>query len=300
MGCPALTTLLVFGCGFSGTAIARRFGEGGAHVFGTTRSPAKFDTLRRAGVEPLEFSGTLGPDLRAALGRATHIVLSISPDQGGDPSLAALAGNLADDLATLAPNLVWGAYLSTVGVYGDHGGAWVDEMTPCRPVSSRSVARVAAERAWMDVFASIDVPLAVLRLSGIYGPGRNPLRAAMDGTARRLVKPGQVFNRIRVEDIAEATAFLAGGMHGGIFNVTDDEPAPPQDVVAHACMIAGVPLPPEQEFATAELTPMARSFYGENKRVSNAKLKALGFAFRHPDYRVSLQDLWQGGRWRSA
>jgi nucleoside-diphosphate-sugar epimerase len=135
----------------------------------------------------------------------------------------------------------------------------------------------------------------VLRLSGIYGPGRNQIKTALEGGARRLVKPGQMFNRIRVEDIAGATQFLASKKRGGIYNVTDNEPAPPQDVVAYACQLSGVPLPPEQDFATAELTPMARSFYGENKKVSNTKIKELGFKFMYPNYRISLEQLWQDG-----
>jgi nucleoside-diphosphate-sugar epimerase len=285
--------VLIFGCGFSGRAIASAFAGEGATVSGTTRSMAKADGIRAAGATPLVFDGTLTPVVEAALAACTHIVLSISPDHGGDPSLALLEARLTD----LCPKLRWGAYLSTVGVYGDHDGAWVDEQTPCKPVSSRSVARVAAEEAWAGAFAKAGLPLSILRLSGIYGPGRNQIRTAMEGGTRRLVKPGQVFNRIRVEDIAGACLFLAGRGLDGVWNVTDDEPAPPQDVVAFACMLAGLPLPPEQDFATAELTPMARSFYGENKRVSNAKLRGAGYAFQFADYRASLAQLWRDGRW---
>jgi nucleoside-diphosphate-sugar epimerase len=291
-----VTQVLIFGCGFSGKAIAREASARGMAVFGTTRSAGKFASVADAGATPLVFDGTMNDALAAALGGTTHLVLSISPDNGGDPSLALLG----DALKRHAPKLEWAAYLSTVGVYGDHDGAWVDEETPCRPVSSRSVARVAAEQAWAESSAKAGVPLAILRLSGIYGPGRNQIRTAMEGGARRLVKPGQVFNRIRVEDIASAALFLAARGTGGVFNITDHEPAPPQDVVAHACTLAGVPLPPEQDFATAELTPMARSFYGENKRVSNAKITGLGFRFAFPDYRVSLEELWRTGRWRGA
>jgi nucleoside-diphosphate-sugar epimerase len=283
-------TTLILGCGFSGKAIAKRFVAAGEHVIGTTRSVAKFAGVEATGAKALAFDGLLTPEIATAFASATTLILSISPDQGGDPVLL-----LLNNIKRAMPNLKWAAYLSTVGVYGDHDGAWVDETTVCKPVSSRSIARVQAEQAWQDVFAKAGLPLAVLRLSGIYGPGRNQIKTALEGGARRLIKPGQMFNRIRVEDIAGATLFLAKQNLGGVFNITDDEPAPPQDVVAFACRLSGVPVPPEQDFATADLTPMARSFYGENKKVSNAKIKSLGFEFNHPNYRVSLEQLWQAG-----
>jgi nucleoside-diphosphate-sugar epimerase len=160
--------------------------------------------------------------------------------------------------------------------------------------------RLQAEREWQALAETGDVPLAVLRLSGIYGPGRNGLVNLARGTARRIVKPGQVFNRIHVDDIAAAALFLAERDLGGVFNVTDDEPAPPQDVVGHAASLMGVEPPPEVAFDAADMTPMARSFYGENKRVSNARLKQAGFRLRYPDYRAALADLWSGGRWRES
>ena len=279
-------TTLILGCGFSGKAIASAFVGAGKTVIGTTRSAAKFGAIEATGAKALAYDGTLTPDIDAALLSATQLILSISPDQGGDPVLP-----LLQNLKASMPQLKWAAYLSTVGVYGDHDGAWVDEETLCKPVSSRSIARIEAEQQWQNLFVAAGIPLAVLRLSGIYGPGRNQIKTALEGNARRLVKPGQMFNRIRVEDIACATLFLANQNRGGIFNITDDEPAPPQDVVAYACQLSGVALPPEQDFATAELTPMARSFYGENKKVSNAKIKALGFKFLYPNYRVSLAQL---------
>ncbi len=177
------------------------------------------------------------------------------------------------------PNLRWIGYLSTIGVYGNHDGAWIDETAECKPRAGRSDNRREAEKEWEALAAKRGVPLAILRLSGIYGPGRNAFVNLANGTARRLIKPGQVFNRIHVDDIAGSLAHLARHETGGIFNVTDDEPAPPQDVVAYAAERMGVALPPEIPFETAELTPMARSFYGENKRVSNAKLKATGYRF---------------------
>ncbi len=286
---------VIFGCGYSGTAIAHSFKGPQDTVVGTTRSEEKRQALEKQGISGLLFDGdTLEPRLVEEMRNATHLVQSIAPGQAGDP-LIRLAG---DRIATLMPRLQWIGYLSTVGVYGDHKGARIDEETSIRPVSARSVERVAAEDGWMAIGETIGVPTAVLRLSGIYGPGRNAFCNLDKGTARRLVKPGQVFNRIRVEDIGAAGRFLADRSIGGIFNVTDDEPAPPQDVVAEAALLMGIAPPPETPFETAELSPMARSFYGENKRVSNARLKALGFQFRYPEYRMSLAELWSSGQWR--
>ncbi|PZP54068.1 MAG: NAD(P)-dependent oxidoreductase [Agrobacterium fabrum] len=287
--------VMIFGAGYSGKAIANALKDEAAIISGTTRSREKLPSLAAAGMTPLLFDGVhLDDDLVAAMGNVTHLVQSIAPGKDGDPLLALLG----DDLKKLLPNLKWVAYLSTVGVYGDHGGAWVDETTPCSPVSARSVERVAAETTWAEAARKADAPLSILRLSGIYGPGRNAFMNFEKGTARRLVKKDQVFNRIRVEDIGAALAFLARKNERGIFNVTDDEPCPSQDVVSFAATLMGVEPPPEQAFETADLTPMARSFYGENKRVSNARIRDLGFDFRFPEYRLSLKQLWENGLWR--
>lgn len=287
--------VMIFGAGYSGKAISNALKTEAATITGTTRSEDKFSSLTAAGMTPLLFDGAhLNDELITAMGNVTHLVQSIAPGKEGDPLLALLG----DDLKRLLPNLKWLAYLSTVGVYGDHDGAWVDEDTPCRPVSARSVERVAAETAWATAAQRADVPLAILRLSGIYGPGRNAFMNFEKGTARRLVKKDQVFNRIRVEDIGAALAFLAQRNQRGVFNVTDDEPGPPQDVVSYAATLMGIEPPPEQPFETADLTPMARSFYGENKRVSNARIRRLGFDFGFPDYKMSLAQLWKNGLWR--
>lgn len=286
--------VMIFGCGFSGTAIAKAFANDGVRISGTTRSADKIAALRQNGIEAFLFDGeTVDDDLRRALGSVTHLVQSIAPGKG-DPLLRLLA----EDRASLPSSLEWIGYLSTVGVYGDHKGAWVDEDTPLNPVSARSIERVEAENHWLAFGQASGLPVAVLRLSGIYGPGRNALRNIEEGTARRLIKKDQVFNRIRVEDIGGAALFLAERSLGGIWNITDDEPGPPQDVVAEAARLMGYPVPPDIPFETAELSPMARSFYGENKRVSNAKLRAAGFGFRYPNYRVSLAELHSSGRWR--
>ncbi|WP_439614850.1 NAD(P)-dependent oxidoreductase [Shinella sp.] len=290
-----MTHLLILGAGFSGKAIGDVFKEAGFSVSGTTRSAEKADSLRTLGIEPILYDGgTISEALAADMARATHVVQSIAPGKDGDPLFR--AGSPA--LSVLMPKLEWAGYLSTVGVYGDHKGVWVDEETVLNPVSARSVERVEAENHWLDFGKASALPVAVLRLSGIYGPGRNALRNMEDGTARRLIKPEQVFNRIRVEDIGRSALFLAGKRLGGVWNITDHEPGPPQDVVAEAARLMGLPVPPDIPFETAELSPMARSFYGENKRVSNAKLRAAGFEFRFPNYRQSLADLWSSGRWR--
>jgi nucleoside-diphosphate-sugar epimerase len=289
-----MSELLVFGAGFSARTCALRTLSMFDHVRGTTRSSHKAAELKAEGIEPLIFDGTPTPMIAAALASATHILVSIAPDPDGDPVL-----NACKDAISASGKLGWVCYLSTVGVYGDHGGNWVTEDTPCRPVSARSVERVAAEQAWLELCRKKDIPLAILRLSGIYGPGRNAFVNIENGTSRRLVKPGQVFNRIHRDDIAEAFALACASKADGIFNITDDEPAPPQDVVCAAHEIVGVAPPPEIDFATAELSPMARSFYGENKRVSNAKSKAvLGLRYAYPDYRTALLRMWREDSWR--
>ncbi|WP_421855470.1 SDR family oxidoreductase [Oricola sp.] len=287
------SSYFIFGAGFSGRAFGRLAAQAGHKVVGTTRSAEKADALRDDGIAPLVFNGVATDDIAQALASTTHLVISIAPGETGDPVLT----NFATAIASM-PKLEWIAYLSTVGVYGNHDGAWVDEETECRPVSQRSIQRVAAEEAWRVLAETTGKPLAILRLSGIYGPGRNGLINLEKGKARRLVKKDQVFNRIHVEDIARALVFLGEARTGGVFNITDDEPAPPQEVVAFASKLMGKEPPPEIDFETAELSPMARSFYGENKRVSNAKVKAAGFTFAHATYRDALTRMWTDGNWR--
>ncbi|ULJ71281.1 SDR family oxidoreductase [Rhizobium gallicum] len=287
--------VMIFGCGYSGTAIAKAFSAGSARISGTTRSADKTELLRSQGIEAFIFDGEIISDaLLDAMESVTHLVQSIAPREVGDP-LINLAGG---QLGKMMPALQWIGYLSTVGVYGDHKGEWVSEETVCVPVSGRSKERLEAEDAWLALGKDLGIPAAVLRLAGIYGPGRNAFVNLNRGTARRLIKKDQVFNRIRVEDIGASARYLSDRCLGGIYNVTDDLPGPPQDVIVEAAGLMGVEPPPEQPFETAELTPMARSFYGENKRVSNAKLKAAGYTFSFPNYPMSLAQLWQSGRWR--
>ena len=279
--------LFVFGVGFSSKAFIEEVKGNFDWIGGTTRSEDKAASLRDLGIEPFLFDGQRkSGDVADALNSATHILVSIGPNETGDPAL----NWHKDDIARCRPE--WIGYLSTVGVYGNHDGAWVSEDTDCKPVSKRSIQRVAAEKAWLDFAATENLPVQIFRLSGIYGPGRNAFENFRKGTARRLVKPGQVFNRIHVADIAGAVSLAMKQPQTRIYNLTDDEPAPPQDVVAFAADLLGVTPPPEIPFETADLTPMARSFYGENKRVSNKRLKdELGYTFRYPNYRVALQDL---------
>ncbi|AYD03457.1 SDR family oxidoreductase [Neorhizobium sp. NCHU2750] len=288
-------TVMIFGCGYSGKAIGKAFAAAGFAVAGTVRTAEGAQALSAYNIKSFIFDGSGFSDtLLAALKDVTHLVQSIPPGRDQDPLLKLVAGRLA----ALCPKLEWIGYLSTVGVYGDHGGGWVDEETPGSPILGRSIERVDTEEAWAHEGRVAGVPVAALRLSGIYGPGRNAFVNLDRGSARRIIKRDQVFNRIRVEDIGAACLFLAERKLAGIYNVTDDEPCPPQDVVVEAARIMAVEAPPEIDFDTAEMTPMARSFYGANKRVSNARLRALGFQFAFPNYRISLAQMWNEDVWR--
>lgn len=288
--------IFIFGAGYSARAFAQSNDGRADVIFGTTRSEAKLEVLRRCGIQPLLFDETaMVPDVSAALRDTTHLVTSVAPEETGDPVLLQI-----DDLKAVAPKLKWVGYLSTVGVYGDYKGAWIDETAECRPTSLRSMERVDAEQAWMAAGEQAGVPVALLRLSGIYGPGRNAFVNLAAGTAKRLIKQGQVFNRIHVDDIAGALWHLAERELGGVFNVTDDEPSPPQEVVTYAAKLMGVEPPPEEPFDTAELSEMARSFYGEVKRVANYAMKKAGYRFQFPNYRVALEAMWRDGNWRAS
>ncbi len=281
-----IPTLLSFGHGYSARAFTRLVRDRGWRVFGTTRAPEKADVLRKEGVVPVIWPGS---DLGLALAQATHILISAAPDDDGDPVLAELAG----EIMRRAEQLEWVGYLSTTGVYGDHQGGWVDETTPLTPSTKRGHQRVKAEAQWQSLAELAALPLHIFRLAGIYGPGRGPFSKVRRGTARRIVKPGQVFSRIHVDDIARV--LMASVDHpnpGAIYNVCDNEAAPPEDVLAHAAKLLGVDLPPEEEYTTAEMTPMARSFYAESKRVRNDRIRnELGVELLYPTYREGLATL---------
>ena len=280
--------LFILGLGYSARHFVRKHGGSFSHVAGTARDPAQRDDL--AGIELHAFSGSNPPRQTVEQVRGADVlVVSIPPGSAGDPAIAAFG----DVLAAGGRKIV---YLSTIGVYGDHAGGWVDENTPPQATLDRARMRLAAEKAWMDVARG---DAAILRLAGIYGPGRNALATLRAGTARRIIKPGQVFNRIHVDDIASAIMAAIHRQGGGIWNVCDDEPTPPQDVITHAAKLMGVAPPPEEAFETAEMSAMARSFYASSARVSNAKLKhELGVALVHPTYRHGLDALWRAGEGR--
>ncbi len=272
--------LLSIGHGYTAQALARRLIPEGWHVVGTTRSADKADAIALSGVEPVLWPGT---DLAPLIEEFPNILVSAAPGAEGDPVLAALHAQLVE----AAPHKHWVGYLSTTGVYGDHGGRWVDETTPLTPSTARGKARVTAEEAWQAIPA---LPLHIFRLAGIYGTNRGPFAKVRDGTARRIVKQDQVFSRIHVDDIATA---LELSLHqpdaGAIYNLCDDDPAPPEDVIAYAAGLLGLPVPPAIPFEEADMTPMARSFYAESKRVRNDRIKAdLGWTPQYPDYRTGL------------
>lgn len=271
---------LVLGHGYSAGFLTPLLRAEGWQVTGTTRGdPGR---VAAAGADPLLWSDAEA--IRRAIAEADAILISAGPEDGRDPALA----RYGTALATARPD--WLGYLSTTGVYGDHQGGWVDEETPLTPSTRRGRERVAAEAEWQELAAAQDLPLHIFRLAGIYGPGRGPFAKVRSGTARRIIKPGQVFSRIHAEDIAQALIASIRAPHAGaIYNLCDDDPAPPEDVIAHAADLLGLPLPPAEDYATAEMTPMARSFYAESKRVSNRRMKhELGVRLRYPDYRSGL------------
>ncbi|MBY6201491.1 SDR family oxidoreductase [Maritalea mobilis] len=279
--------LIVFGLGYSAKALLRLLPDD-TRVFATTRSQETLDQWRGTSILGALFPGE-EDKIAAELAEATHVLVSIPPVEGEDIVVA----RMRDALVEAAPRLDWVGYLSTTGVYGDHDGGWVDESTPLTGSTRRGQARIAAETAWMDLYRDHGLPLHIFRLAGIYGPGRGPFAKVRNGTARRIIKEGQVFSRTHVEDIAQV---LLASIHrpnpGAAYNVCDDDPAPPQDVIAHAAELLGLPVPEAIPFDEAELGPMARSFYAESKRVRNDRIKdELGVRLRYPTYREGLAAL---------
>ncbi|MCP4330376.1 MAG: SDR family oxidoreductase [Alphaproteobacteria bacterium] len=283
--------LFCFGLGFSARTLADRVLARGGTVAGTCRSADKQAALRGAGIEAHIFDGTAPlADAAALFSDATHVLSSVPPDADGDPVLRYHFEDLAE-----ASDVDWIGYLSTTGVYGDRGGGWVDEGSALEPTGARGARRVTAEAQWQDLWWDHDRPVHLFRLAGIYGPGRNALETVRQGRARRIHKAGQVFSRIAVEDIAETLArSMADPNPGRVYNVCDDDPAPPDEVIAFACELLDVAPPPLIPFhqAEAEMSPMALSFYRDNKRVRNDRIKdELGVVLRYPDYRTGLRAL---------
>ncbi|MGH7006219.1 MAG: SDR family oxidoreductase [Alphaproteobacteria bacterium] len=277
------------GLGYAARALANRWQARGVRVAGTVRAP---ESEQADGISLAAFNAAspLGP-VEALIAEATHVVVSVPPENSDaneaspDPVLQRLASAIAS-----ARNIMWLAYLSTTGVYGDRAGGWVDETSERRPGNARSARRVAAEDAWLALWRDRGVPVHVFRLSGIYGPGRSAIDQLRAGTAKRIDKQGQIFSRIHVEDIATVLeASAARPRPGGIYNVADDAPGPAADVIAHAATLLGVTAPSLEPYDPQWLSPMAREFYAETRRVSNTRLKReLGLTLRYPDYRAGL------------
>ena len=284
-----MSRLFALGLGYSAQALAGRLPAKGWQVAGTARDEANVARLSTQGYQVARFAGEPGNRVVAKLLRGTtHLLYSIPPGPDGDAVLA----HYREEIAGLG-SLKWVGYLSTVGVYGDQKGRWVDESTSPKPNSERTEARLEAERAWLEFGDETGVPVQVFRLAGIYGPGRSVFDKLNAGTARRIRKDGQVFSRIHVEDIANVLeASVAHPNAGTIYNVADDEPAAPDEVVAYAAKLIGVQPPPEIAFEEADLSPMARSFYEGSRRISNARIKSeLGVELRYPTYREGLASL---------
>jgi nucleoside-diphosphate-sugar epimerase len=281
--------LFIFGLGYSGLEIARLAKESGWDVAGTVTTAEKAATLQAQGIETHRFDGTA--PLANGIAGATHILCTIAPGSGGDPVLKQCIASLGAAR--------WLGYLSTTGVYGDTGGAWVDETARPHPTQQRSIDRLMTERAWQALGAASGAAVDIFRLPGIYGPGRSAIDQVKAGTARRIDKPGQVFSRIHIEDIAAAVVAAMTPPHAGsVFNVVDDLPASSSELIAYACELLGKPVPPAIPWAEIEptMSAMARSFYSENRRVKNERLKReLGVVLRHPTYREGLRAIAAAG-----
>lgn len=279
--------LFCFGYGYTCDYLGHELrARDGWHVSGTTRSESKREALDVRQIEAHIFNYERPlPDVESVLDGVTHLLLSAPPNEGGDPAFQMHGRELAK-----IPTLEWVGYLSTTGVYGDRGGEWVDETTTTAPSSQRGSRRRKAEDQWLSLLKSDGFPLHIFRLAGIYGPGRSALDSLRAGVAHRIHKPGHVFGRIHVEDIVQVLlASMESPDPGNIYNLCDDEPAPSADVIEYACQLLGRPLPPLVEFDNADLAPMTRSFYMENRRVRNDKIKdKLGVSLKYPNYRAGL------------
>ncbi|MEM9715928.1 MAG: SDR family oxidoreductase [Pseudomonadota bacterium] len=276
-----MKTLLSIGHGFSARYVEDLLRPKGWTIIATTRKAEKAEAMRARGLEAVIWPGE---DLTPWVAKATHVLTSVSPNEDGDPVL-----NQCADALRSAKHLKWVGYLSTTGVYGDHQGGWVDEDTALTPSTKRGKLRVMAEAAW----AELDLPLHIFRLAGIYGPGRGPFSKVRNGTARRIIKENQLFSRIHGEDIGQIVVSSINQPNpGAVYNLCDDMAAPPEDVIAYAAELLGMPIPPAVDYETADMTPMARSFYAESKRVRNDKIKSeLGVTLKYPDYKIGLKAL---------
>jgi nucleoside-diphosphate-sugar epimerase len=280
--------MFCFGLGYSAERLARALAADGWALAGTCRDEMRRDELRALGYDIHLFRGEEPLADRSVLEGTTHLLSSVPPGTHGDPVLAHHAAEIAGLVG-----LEWVGYLSTTGVYGDRDGDWVDEDSALRPTGPRGERRLAAEAGWLELWRDHGLPVHLFRLAGIYGPGRNALETVRRGRARRIVKPGQVFGRIHVDDIvATLCASIARPNPGAAYNLADDEAAAPQDVILHACELLGIEPPPEVPIEEAGLSDMAASFYRDNKRVRNRRIKEeLGVTLQWPDYRLGLKGL---------
>jgi nucleoside-diphosphate-sugar epimerase len=280
----AMNHLLCFGFGFSARTLAARLDKRAWKISATSRDPEGIAEINAQSFHGFLFDSKLqiAPDV-------THLLISAPPVENGDPVLRLFQ----EQLQGLSKQLKWVGYLSTTGVYGDRGGDWVDEESPLEPNTARGHRRLDAEKSWLKLHSDYGLPVHLFRLAGIYGPGRNQLLTVLNGSAKRIIKPGQIFSRIHVDDIAGVlTASIAKPNPGRAYNVCDDEPCPPQEVVEYAANLLGLPVPPEIPFEDAELSPMAKSFYADSKRVSNKRMKnELGYQLLYPNYREGLSAL---------
>lgn len=286
-------SLICLGLGYSAKVIAQRLRDRGWQVAGTARSEEGAEALRRAGFEAFALTReSRDPAVEDAVAGATHLLSSVPPDEAGDPVLDSLQPAII-----AAERLGWIGYISTTGVYGTREGGWVDEDSELRPTSERSRRRVAAERDWLLLHERWGLPVHLFRLAGIYGPGRNTLRTVREGKAKRIDLPGQVFSRIHVADItAVLEASIARPNPGACYNLCDDKPAEPEKVVAFACALLGQEPPPLLALEEADLSPMAMSFYRDNKRVSNRRIREeLAVQLSYPDYETGLRALYEAG-----
>lgn len=280
--------LLSFGHGYSAKALGRRLIPQGFSITGTSRTADNLAAIKAEDAAPMLWPGD---DLSGAISSATHILTSAAPTEDGDPVLA----DFKDQIKAIGPQLKWVGYLSTTGVYGDHQGREVDEETPLGPSAKRANLRALAESQWQALADEAGFDLYIFRIAGIYGPGRDPFSKIRKGTARCIIKKNQFFSRIHVEDIANILqASINTPYPGGrVYNVCDDLPAAPQDIVKLAAEMMNLPSPPDEDFETAEMHPMARSFYSESRKVSNARIRnELGVELLYPTYREGLKAIF--------
>ena len=286
--------IFIFGLGYAGMAVARDLLSLDWQVSGTCRGSSHCGERAKEGITALPFDGSHGSiEIEKALASADHVLVCIPPDRGGggDPVLTHFA-----EILTASRRIKWIGYLSTTGVYGDREGDWVDETSPLQPTSPRALRRADTEALWMQLAEHHHAPVHIFRLAGIYGPGRNVIRSLLDGKARRIIKKDHVFSRIHLADLVNVLkASMSRPDPGAIYNVADDLAAAPAETIESAAALLGIEPPPAVNFEDAGLSEMAKSFYADCKRVSNARIKSeLGVRLLYPTYREGQDALLAG------